>query len=115
MPFRLYFRRKPSNWHYVPLAVFALALVYLGCSGSQSQPVVTITDPTMLCANALAISSQVQQQATKLGVEPVELAKQVCAAALLGIRLAEANLPTQSAAGAPSVPTGGAGVAGSGG
>ena len=98
----------PSNWLSPALWIIALPLLLvevraIACSGSQPQ--VTISDPTNLCANALVMSQEVHQQAAKLGLDPAELAKRVCSAAVLGVQLVEANLPKASGiAGAPSSP-----------
>lgn len=97
---------KPSNWLLAPgvLGMFLMltALVW-SCSGSQQQ--VTVNDPTSLCTSALVTSEVLKTQATKLGLEPAKLAEQVCASAVLGLQLLEANLlRAAGAAGAPSSP-----------
>lgn len=95
-------------------ALFA-AIGYLACSGSSPQA--RIENPTELCANAVALSSAVKTQAAKLGLEPIELARRTCDAAILAIQVAEANLrPSGTAgAGATSGTSSLAGMAGTGG
>lgn len=110
---------KPSTWKLavVALLMFALALAVVhACAGPQLQ----LENPSELCARAIAMSSAVKAQAAKLGVEPIELARRTCDAAILAAQVAEANLPKASgiAGGTSSSPPpsmGLAGAAGSGG
>lgn len=113
---------KPSNWLLAVPTMSAIVLVsalcYTDCSASNPQ--LAINDPTTLCANALVTSQEFGAQATKLGLEPAALAKQVCTTAILGVQLIEANLRKASgSAGAPNapdwLPMGIAGTAGTGG
>lgn len=112
---KFYSTPKPSNWLLVPGLIAIPLLLVLACwaACSSSQPQVVISDPTNLCASALTISREVQAQATKLGIAPDELAKQACSAAMLGVKLAEANLRNAGTAGAPPIVESGlAGAAG---
>jgi hypothetical protein len=112
---------KPSNWLLVPGLVAFIVMgptMQWACSGSA--PRVQLENPSELCATAVALSSAVKAQAAKLGVEPIELARRACDAALLVAQVSEANLVTSSGiAGAtssadpPSMAL--AGAAGSGG
>jgi len=91
----------------------ALGLFFYACAGSQVQ----VQNPTELCAQALAMSSEVRTQAAKVGLEPIELARRTCDAAILATKLLEANLPhLEGVAGATNSPSMAlAGAAGSGG
>ena len=95
---------SPSR-HFVPFASWlflALGLFFYACAGSQVQ----LQNPTELCANAVAMSSAVKAQAAKLGLEPIELARRTCDAAILAAQVAESNLPhLEGIAGAPSSPS----------
>jgi hypothetical protein len=113
---------KPETWKLVVVALlmFALAVAVVNvCAGPQLQ----LENPTELCATAVAMSSTVKAQAAKLGLEPIELARRTCDAAILAAQVAEANLPKGSgiAGGtSSSLPpsmglAGAAGAAGSGG
>jgi hypothetical protein len=85
---------SPSR-HFVPFASWfflALGLFFYACAGSQVQ----LQNPTELCANAVAMSSAVKAQAAKLGLEPIELARRTCDAAILAAQVAESNLPKAS-------------------
>ncbi|MFA5053750.1 MAG: hypothetical protein WC565_06815 [Parcubacteria group bacterium] len=89
----------------------------MSCAGTPS---VHVDNPTELCATAVALSSAVKAQAAKLGIEPIELARRTCDAAILATQVAEANLQkAEGTAGATSSPSmaaaGAAGAAGSGG
>lgn len=102
----LYFQKRPAIWLSPALFVICLLLVIAeanqGCSGSQPQ--VVISDPTSLCANAIVLNQEVRSQAAKIGLEPIELARKTCEAAILAAKLAEANLVKSSgAAGAPAL------------
>jgi hypothetical protein len=97
------------------LSPFAMAIC---CAGPAPQ--VHVENPTELCATAVAMSSAVKTQAAKLGLEPIELARRTCDAAILAAQVAEANLSKASGiAGATSSSAppsmGLAGAAGSGG
>lgn len=85
---------RPSNLG-TRLSILGLMLVavvyYLACSANSPQ--VRIENPAELCAQALALSSEVRAQAAKVGLEPLALARQTCEAAVLAAKLAEANLP----------------------
>lgn len=89
---------KYSNWSLVPgLVAFVLlggALPWAACSASSPQ--VKVENPSELCATAVALSSGVKAQAAKLGVEPLELARRTCDAAILTAQVAEANLVNSS-------------------
>jgi hypothetical protein len=94
---------KPSNWLLVPALLYSVgcivALAY-GCSAGTTPHVET---PTELCAGALAMSSEVRAQAAKIGLDPLELARKTCDAAILAARLTEANVFRAAAiAGAPN-------------
>lgn len=113
---------KPSTWKLILIALLCFGVMCLyanACAGPQVQ----IENPTELCATAVAMSSAVKAQAAKLGLEPIELARRTCEAAVLATKLAEANLPKASGiAGATSSPAppsmalaGAAGAGGSGG
>jgi len=110
---------KRRDWFWTAilgLTLSAFALLVFACGGSQVQ----LENPTELCATAVALSSVVKAQAAKLGIEPIELARRTCDAAILATQVAEANLPRSSGtAGATSSPSmaaaGAAGAAGSGG
>ena len=112
-------RRSNFGTRILILGVMLLAVVYyIACSANSPQ--VRIENPSELCAQALAMSSEVRTQAAKLGLEPIELARRTCAAAILAAQVAEANLPKASGiAGATSssVPPSmaAAGAAGAGG
>jgi hypothetical protein len=85
-----------------------------------SSPKLKIQNPNELCATGVALSSVVQTQAAKLGIEPLELARKFCEPAFLAAKLAEVNLAKPSGiAGATSSAIGAsmalAGAAGSGG
>ncbi len=110
---------KPSNWHLVPVVLVTLGMLLAqvyACAGPQVQ----VENPTELCATAVALSSTVKAQAAKLGLEPIELARRTCDAAILAAQVAESNLAKASGiAGAtsssPAPSMGLAGAAGSGG
>ena len=76
--------------------IFGLMLLgvvqYAACGGSQMQ----LENPTELCATAVAMSCAVKAQAAKLGLEPIELARRTCDAAILAAQVAESNLPKAS-------------------
>jgi len=95
---RRYFIVKPSNWLTMPLLLvgfwFIGVVQYAACGGSAPQ--VKVENPSELCAQALAMSSEVRAQAAKVGLEPLELARKTCEAAVLAAKLAEANLPQSS-------------------
>jgi len=100
------------------LTLSAFALLVFACGGSAPQ--LQVENPTELCATAVALSSTVKAQAAKLGLEPIELARRTCDAAILATQVAEANLQKAAGtAGATSSPSmaaaGAAGAAGSGG
>ena len=109
---------KPSNWYLMPAwisLVFALVGLWIACSGTPPQ--VRLENPSDLCTSTLALSSAVKAQAAKLGLEPTELARRACDAAILATQVAEANLPKASGvAGAPNLASSPLmGLAGSGG
>lgn len=112
---------KPSNWLLVPAGLSCLAMQFAfayACAGPAPQ--VRVENPSELCAQALAMSSEVRTQAANVGLEPIELARKTCEAAVLAAKLAEANLvKTWGIAGATSSAVspsmGLAGAAGSGG
>jgi len=86
---------KPSNWHLVPVALVCFGMLLAqayACAGPQLK----VENPTELCATAVALSSAVKAQAAKLGVEPIELARRTCDAAILAAQVAEANLSKAS-------------------
>lgn len=89
---------RPSNWLLVPGLVAFVAmgttLTWVACSGSA--PRVQLENPSELCATAVAMSSAVKAQAAKLGVEPIELARRTCDAAMLAAQIAESHLVTSS-------------------
>lgn len=87
-----------------------LLVICIGCSGSQ--PTVTISDPTTLCANALVMTKEIKEQASKIGIEPSELAMQVCSSAVTAAKLVKANILPLGLAGAPNIPTVTVGAAG---
>jgi len=86
------------------LASWGILIVTCWAACSGSQPQVTISDPKTLCANALVMTQEVRTQASKLGIEPAELAQQVCSTAILGAKLAEANIKSLGIAGAANSP-----------
>jgi hypothetical protein len=119
---RRYFTLKPSNWLTMPLllagSMFTGIVQYAACGGSAPQ--VKVENPSELCAQAVALSPEVRAQAAKVGLEPLELARRTCEAAVLAAKLAEANIVKPSGiAGATSSPIPPsmalAGAAGSGG
>lgn len=95
---RYFLTSKPSNWSLVPgLIAFVLlggALPWAACSTNSTQ--VKVENPSELCAQALALSSEVRAQAAKVGLEPIELARKTCEVAVLAAKLAEANLVKSS-------------------
>ena len=71
-----------------------VAMWQFACSGTSPQ--VKVENPSELCATAVALSSGVKAQAAKLGLEPLELARRTCDAAILAAQVAEANLVKSS-------------------
>lgn len=112
-------KRRDWNWTAIlGVVLTAWAVLVLACGGATPQ--VQVENPTELCATAVAMSSAVKAQAAKLGLEPIELARRTCDAAILAAQVAESNLPKPAGiAGATSssVPPSmaAAGAAGSGG
>jgi hypothetical protein len=88
---------KRRDWFWTAmlgLVLSAFALLVFACGGSAPQ--VHVENPTELCATAVAMSSAVKAQAAKLGLEPIELARRTCDAAILAAQVAEANLSKAS-------------------
>jgi hypothetical protein len=54
-----------------------------GCSSAIPR----IDRPSEVCASALDLSPEVQEQARKVSIEPIELAREVCETALLAAKL----------------------------
>lgn len=109
---------KRREWFFTAmlgLVLSAFALLVFACGGSAPQ--VKVENPTELCATAVALSSTVKAQAAKLGLEPIELARRTCDAAILAAQVAEANLAKAPgiAGGTSSAPAPSMGVAGAGG
>ncbi|MFA5634665.1 MAG: hypothetical protein WC977_02055 [Anaerovoracaceae bacterium] len=95
-------------------SMLSVALLYLACGpGTQ----VRLEAAGELCGQVLATSLEIRTQAAKVNLEPLELARRTCDAAILATKLAEANLPhLEGIAGATSSPSMAlAGAAGSGG
>jgi hypothetical protein len=90
-----YFTPKASNWNFVAVALGCLGILLL-MNYACTAPRVQVQNPSELCATAVAMSSAVKAQAAKLGVEPIELARRACDAALLVAQVSEANLVTSS-------------------
>jgi len=86
-----YFTPKPSNWNLVAIALGCFGLL-LVMNYACTAPRVQVENPPELCAQALGLSSEIRAQASKVGLEPIELARRTCEAAILAARLAEANL-----------------------
>ncbi len=85
-----YFTPKPSNWNLVAIALGCFGLLLLmnyACTAPRMQ----VENPSEICAQSLALSSEVRAQASKVGLEPIVLARRTCEAAILAARLAEAN------------------------
>ena len=71
---------------------FAAFLVLFCASCSSSGPSFAVKDPTEVCAQALAMSPDFGDEAAKVGMTALELGRRTCAAAVLGGRIAKANL-----------------------
>lgn len=83
-------------WFFV-FYVFGLFLsLMLGCASSMPQ----IENPTEACATALVLSSEIQTQAAKVSMRPIDLAREVCETALLAAKLGAANIVPDLDAGA---------------
>lgn len=111
---------RRENWFLITsvaaYCMISLGLFFYACT----TPRIHVENPTEPCAVAVAMSPTVQAQAVKLGLEPIELARRTCAAAILAAQVAEANLPKASGIGgatSSSVPPSmaAAGAAGAGG
>jgi hypothetical protein len=114
-----YFRTQPT-WSLAPPAL-AIVVIFVGLGwGACATRQVQVDNPTELCAAAVSLSPSVKTQAAKLGLEPTELARRTCDAAILAAQVAEANLAKPSGtagltSSSPAPSMGLAGAAGSGG
>ncbi len=113
---------KPSNWLLVAAMILAVPMIvcpfWVSCAPAANQQQAQLA--TQTCAQALASVPQVQAQATKLGIDPLELARRTCDTAVLAAQLLEANLakdlPSPAATtSCPKAPVLTVGAAGSGG
>lgn len=75
------------------LVVAAAGSVFCSGNGATLQ----VKDPTEVCAQALALSPDFGAEAAKVGLTALELGRKTCAAAVLGGRIAVANLPLGTA------------------
>ena len=95
----MYYPNPPrlSFWQFAlgMLGIMLLgSLVEFACASNPAG--LQVENPSELCASAVAMSSTVKAQAAKLGLEPIELARRTCDAAILAAQVAEANLPKAS-------------------
>lgn len=100
-------------WLFVASSLIALQ-AFVSC-GPTSKPPATAVDSVELCGQTIALSPQIQAQASKLGREPIEFSREVCRAVILAADMVRTNLPqlASGAAGTASTSIQPLGVAGS--
>jgi hypothetical protein len=90
----------------VILSAWAASATVVSCAGTTPAP--ATGSAVELCATAVALSPEVRAQAAKLQREPLDFARQSCAAVLLAAQVVQANIPElgSGSAGAASLAPG---------